>query len=296
MRPEGIRLPERPIEGIKLVVCDMDGTALNDDKEFSNETLRAFGALRERGIDYTIASARTPMMLGVYCAEAHIGSVPLIALEGAVVQRMGVGEPIYELPLPRSYAAELCAATHEMGADYTIYTSSSCYMRRDTHRMWRFELYDRLAATRGERPVPTSVYEDTTPERIAAERVYKIFIDNPNDGLRRRLEALLSAYPEVRTDCSEGSSVSIVHRMASKGEALKRLAEILGLRREEICCFGDWNNDVGMLSSFPNSVAMLNGTEEAKSAAAYVTRSNTANGVAWFIENYILASNNHNFR
>lgn len=285
---EALRLPEKPLEGIKLVVCDMDGTALNDNKEFSGETLRAFAELRRRGIAYTIASARTPMMLGVYCAEAGISSVPLIALEGAVVQRMDGSAPIYELPLSRDYAAGLCEACHNMGADYTVYTSKSCYMRRDTHRMWRFELYNRLAAARGERPVPTSVYEDTTPGYIASEHVYKIFIDNPDSALREKVERLLAAYPEVRTDCSEGSSISIVRREASKGEALKNLAHQLGLRREEICCFGDWSNDVGMLSAFPNSVAMLNGVDEAKAAAAYVTRPNTEDGVAWFIEKYVL--------
>ena len=117
----------------------MDGTALNDNKEFSGETLHVFAELRRRGIAYTIASARTPMMLGVYCAEAEISSVPLIALEGAVVQRMDGSAPIYELPLSREYAVGLCEACHNMGADYTVYTSKSCYMRRDTHRMWRFE-------------------------------------------------------------------------------------------------------------------------------------------------------------
>lgn len=43
-----------------------------------------------------------------------------------------------------------------------------------------------------------------------------------------------------------------------------------------------------MLSAFPNSVAMLNGVDEAKAAAAYVTRHNTEDGVAWFIEKYVL--------
>lgn len=285
--PGALRLPEKRIEGIKLVVCDMDGTALNDEKEFSAETLRTFGRLREMGVAYTIASARTPMMLGVFCAQAGV-DMPLISLEGALVQRMDGSAPIYELPLSARSAAELCKACHDLGADYTIYTAKSCYLRRDTHRMWRFELYNKLAAAHGEPLVPTSVYEETDPVSIALEHVYKIFIDNPDDRLRESLESLLGAYPEVHTDCSEGSSISIVRREVSKGEALKNLCAKLGLKREEICCFGDWSNDVDMLAAFPNSVAMLNGVEEARAAAAYVTRPNTEDGVAWFIENYVI--------
>ena len=55
-------------------------------------------------------------------------------------------------------------------------------------------------------------YEDILalpPERIAAERVYKVFIDNPDDMQRAELEAFLSGFEDVRIDCSEGRSMSV---------------------------------------------------------------------------------------
>lgn len=284
----GLRLPSGPLEGIKLVVCDMDGTALNEEKQFSPATLRAFAALKARGIDCTIASARTPMMLGVYCAQAHVGASPVIALEGAQVVRSTSGETLYDCPLSPVEALEICASCHNAGLDYTIYTSKSCYLRRGTRRMWRFELYNRHAAAHGAPPVPTSVYEETTPESIAFERVYKIFIDNPDEAGRAGLEHFLLAWPGVRTDCSEGRSLSVIRREVSKGAALEMLTRRLGLKPSEVCCFGDWHNDVAMLSAFPYSVAMLNGVEEARSAAAFVTLPNTEDGVACFIERYVL--------
>lgn len=285
---QGLRLPSGPLEGIKLVACDMDGTALNEDKQFSPATLRAFAALRARGIDCTIASARTPMMLGVYCAQAHVGAAPVIALEGAQVIRPASGETVYDCPLRPAEAEAICAYCHDAGLDYTIYTASSCYLRRDTRRMWRFELYNRHAAAHGAPLVPTSVYEETTPEHIAFERVYKIFIDNPDETERLELERFLQGWPGVRTDCSEGRSLSIIRREVSKGAALQMLTRQLGLKPSEVCCFGDWHNDVAMLSAFPYSVAMFNGVEEAKAAAAFVTLTNTEDGVAYFIEHYVL--------
>ena len=283
-----LRLPGSPLRGIKLVVCDMDGTALNEKKEFSPATLKAFAALRERGIAYTIASARTPMMLELYLKQAKISGVPLIALEGAVVIDPKSKELLYDCPLDEREAVEICTYCHDAYLDYTIYTSLSCYMRRDTHRMWRFDLYNRLAAEHGVEPVPTAVYEEATPELIAGERVYKIFVDNPDDASRMALEEFLPDYGGVRTDCSERRSVSIMRREVSKAAALERICAILGLKREEICCFGDWNNDVAMLAAFPHSVAMLNGTAEAREAARYVTAPNVEDGVARFIEDYIL--------
>ena len=288
--PEGVRLPARQIEGIKLVACDMDGTALNEDKEFSEATLEAFAALKDRGIAFTIVSARTPFMLGVFCRQAGIGATPVIALEGSEVISAAGGEPLYDCPIAPAEAAEICAHCHKAGLDYTIYTARNCYLRRDTRRMWRFDLYDRTAAAHSAPPVPTAVYEETSPEAIAAERVYKIFIDNPDDNQRAELEEYLIAYPDVRTDCSEGRSMSITRREASKRAALEMLAQMLGLKREEVCCFGDWHNDVGMLSAFPNSVAMLNGVEESRAAAGYVTLPNSQDGVAFFIQRYVLGN------
>ena len=186
-----LRLPGSPLRGIKLVVCDMDGTALNEKKEFSPATLKAFAALRERGIAYTIASARTPMMLELYLKQAKISGVPLIALEGAVVIDPKSKELLYDCPLDEREAVEICTYCHDACLDYTIYTSRSCYMRRDTRRMWRFDLYNRLAAEHGVEPVPTAVYEEATPELIAGERVYKIFVDNPDDASRMALEEFL---------------------------------------------------------------------------------------------------------
>ena len=45
-----------------------------------------------------------------------------------------------------------------------------------------------------------------------------------------------------------------------------------------------------MLAAFPNSVAMLNGVEEAHAAAGYVTLPNTEDGVAFFIRRYVLGN------
>lgn len=141
-QPALLRLPERPLEGIRLVACDMDGTALNENKEFSAATLAAFDALQRRGVRVTIVSARTPFMLGVFCRQAGIGDTPVIAMDGAEIVS-DTQQPLYGCPLEAAEAARICDKCHRSGVDYTIYTAKNCYLRRDTRRMWRFELYDR---------------------------------------------------------------------------------------------------------------------------------------------------------
>ncbi len=57
----------------------------------------------------------------------------------------------------------------------------------------------------------------------------------------------------------------------SKSSGMIRLAKEFGFERENICAFGDANNDVDMLKEAFLGIAMGNGTEKAKNAADYVT-------------------------
>ena len=58
--------------------------------------------------------------------------------------------------------------------------------------------------------------------------------------------------------------------------------------REEIMAFGDGNNDLKMLKEVGTGVAMENAIPSLKEAADYVTLSNDEEGVAKFIEKYVL--------
>ena len=73
-----------------------------------------------------------------------------------------------------------------------------------------------------------------------------------------------------------------------KGMALLKLGEIFGISREEIAAFGDGFNDTMMLKTVGMGVAMANAMPEVKKAADRLTDSNDEEGVARFIEKYIL--------
>ena len=73
-----------------------------------------------------------------------------------------------------------------------------------------------------------------------------------------------------------------------KGMALLKLGEIFGISREEIAAFGDGSNDTMMLKTVGMGVAMANAMPEVKKAADRLTDSNDEEGVARFIEKYIL--------
>ena len=77
---------------------------------------------------------------------------------------------------------------------------------------------------------------------------------------------------------------SMISSKASKGNALKKLAEYLSIPLDNTIAIGnDWN-DMSMLGIAGLSVAVSNATDDIKNIADQVTLSNDADGVAVFLE------------
>jgi hypothetical protein len=75
----------------------------------------------------------------------------------------------------------------------------------------------------------------------------------------------------------------------SKGDALRRLADHLGIPREQVMAIGDQGNDVAMIAWAGVGVAMGNGAPAAKAVAHWIAPSLSANGAAVAIEHFILS-------
>jgi HAD superfamily hydrolase (TIGR01484 family) len=74
---------------------------------------------------------------------------------------------------------------------------------------------------------------------------------------------------------------------ASKGAAVKTIAEFYGIHREEIISLGNDENDVSMLRYAGLGAAMGNAPESVKREADVVTLTNNENGVAHIINTYL---------
>ncbi|WDU83798.1 HAD hydrolase family protein [Caloramator sp. Dgby_cultured_2] len=74
----------------------------------------------------------------------------------------------------------------------------------------------------------------------------------------------------------------------SKGNAVKILADYYNLKSDEVICIGDNENDISMVEYAGLGIAMGNATEELKNIADLIIDSNDNDGIAKFIENYIL--------
>lgn len=83
-------------------------------------------------------------------------------------------------------------------------------------------------------------------------------------------------------------SVIITNIKANKGKALETLMRYYNLSKNQAISFGDDINDIPMLQASGIGVAMGNAVKEVKNAANYVTLSNDEDGVAEYIETFLV--------
>jgi hydroxymethylpyrimidine pyrophosphatase-like HAD family hydrolase len=75
-----------------------------------------------------------------------------------------------------------------------------------------------------------------------------------------------------------------------KGHGVKQLARIMGIKKEEICVFVDYTNDIPMFAEAGLSIALGNGCEELRGRADLVTDSNDRDGVAEAFRKHLLGA------
>lgn len=83
-------------------------------------------------------------------------------------------------------------------------------------------------------------------------------------------------------------SAIITNRLADKGIALEALIQYYGYEKDDILSFGDNINDIPMLMASGTGVAMGNAVSPVKDIADYITLSNNDDGVADYLETFIL--------
>ena len=73
--------------------------------------------------------------------------------------------------------------------------------------------------------------------------------------------------------------IEVMGKNIDKAASLQRLIEHLGIKQDEVICFGDGYNDLTMIKFAGLGVAMANSVDDVKKHANYVTLSNDEEGI-----------------
>lgn len=264
--------------GIRLVVCDIDGTIVRDDKTLSDRTVETVRRAREAGLLVTLISARPPSGLGEIVAGLGLdGAVG--AFNGGTLFHAG-GDVVEAHRLAAGDAREAVRRLDEAGVPVWLFADGLWIARDDASPHGALE---RRAAA--QEPTIASDFERWM-DRV--DKVVGVTDDHP---LLARLEREIGEALGERGNVvrSQPYFLDVTVARANKGDGVAALAQAAGVPLAQTAALGDMPNDIPMLRRAGLGVAMGQAPEEVKAAARLVTATNEEDGAALFLDRLIAA-------
>lgn len=270
----------------QMIGMDLDGTLLTTEKKLTPYTQDVLKRAIAQGIIVLPATGRP--VSGIPEEIMHFPGIRYaVTANGGRIVDVQENRTIYENLVPVDKAYAILSVFEKYDTLREIYYDGIGYSEETMLKnIYRYiepgPMADYMVATR--KPVP-DVHAKFIETNRPVDKVQGIFAS-----LADKDEALkeLEKITDIEITGALSQNVEINAKDVDKGNALLRLGQILGIPGEEIMAFGDGTNDRKMLEKVGTGVAMANGVPEVKAAADYITASNDEEGVARFIEKYVL--------
>lgn len=255
---------------VKMVVTDMDGTLLNSNHEVSERFFELFTELKKRDILFVAASGRQYHSI-VDKLHRIQDDIIVIAENGALVKQKQ--EELLVTPLQRSVQHHLLEKIQDLEGAHAMLCGK--YVSYFDGRSARFleqlkEYY--------------SSYEILESFEDVSDEILKIAVFHPISAEAHIFPAVQAFEGEIKVKVSGKNWVDLNHAKANKGYALEHVMGRYGLSADNMLVFGDYNNDIEMLSLTKNSFAMQNAHANVLRVANHTTTSNNDFGVERVLE------------
>lgn len=262
---------------IRLLVSDVDGTLVDDDKRLAAETVAAVARLRAGGIAFALISARPASGLRPIIEALDLDGA-VAAFNGGLVYRCD-GTILFHETIAGDTAREAIEVARDAPVATWLFAGGHWHASDpDGPHTDR----ERVSAAQEPRPLgdPATLLD-------AADKITFV-CDAPDelDSLETRLRAALGARATVAR--SQTYYLDVTAAGADKGHGIARLAEAHGVSLSDTAAIGDQANDVPMLVRAALSIAMANAPAPVREKAHMVTATNEALGVARAIDGIIL--------
>lgn len=261
----------------RLLAFDMDDTLLTDDLTISLRTVKAVRAAAERGVKVVLSTGRMHRSALPYMRMLALDG-PVISANGAMVRDSADDTIFRHVTLPMEIAQEVAAWCDRENLYLQVYLRDDYYFRK---ACFYSRMYAQRTGVEGIEAGPLSAFLKEEPT--------KMIIINEPDMIETLNRDCLDRYGDrLYITISKSMYLEFLHKEATKGNALRYLAESYGIPREEVLAVGDSLNDLSMIEYAGLGLAVRNGRPEVLKAADAVIDGNMEDGVAKAIETYVL--------
>jgi len=251
-----------------LLLCDMDGTLLNSQKQITDKNLSAIRYFTDNGGLFSLATGRTVHSASKYFKELPINA-PISVFNGSVVYDIHNQKPIWEMFLDDK-GKKLTYEVMEKFKDVGIEVSTSlrthlCRGSEISKRHFAMVGFDYILEDINDIKAPWIKLNFTAEhERLLDVAIY----------LEER------APDEYFIVFSAPYFLEMMDKNANKGLSALKIADYCGIDRDRLYTIGDNYNDIEMLECAKISFAPENAEDDVKNTASVVVSNNNSDSIA----------------
>ena len=251
----------------QLVVLDLDGTLLRNDKTVSDETVESLIEFKNRNNKILFATARPPRDAYKYVPQ-KLRDNPIICYNGACM--INRKEILFKKEMLKDTVYKIIETSQKSG-----------------YRQICFEINDKLYSNFDTSDffgkAPTEIVDLT---KLDMKTVYKVIICNKTPISHDFLTILPDTCKGIITD--NGKLCQIMDQEVSKWNSIQSIIKTWKIKDEDIIAFGDDYNDLDMIKHAAIGVAMGNAEKVVKDAADFITDTNMNEGISKYLKKNIL--------
>src|SRR6202035_3982660 len=264
---------------ISLVLADVDGTLVTEEKILTKRAQNAVNALHDVGIRFAITSGRPPRGMAMLFDSLKLDT-PIAGFNGGLFVERDL-TILQQKTVPPDIARQAIDVMREHGLDTWVYSGND----------W---LITKIDAPHVAREAWTVKFEPKIVADVREHLQKDAKIVGVSDDLDRvqRCEADSQASfgQHATANRSQPYCLDVTNKDANKGAVVEYLSRHLGVPTQEIATIGDQPNDVLMFKRSGFSIAMGNASDEVKVQADATTGSYNDEGFAQAMERFILGS------
>lgn len=266
-----------PTRKIALVLADVDGTLVTEEKVLTKRAQDAVWRLRDAGVGFAITSGRPPQGMAMLFDALQLDT-PIAGFNGGMFVKRDLSI-VEQKTLPADVAAKALELIHVHGLDAWVYRGND----------W---LVTKLDAPHVAREAWTVKFQPKVVTDLADALGNAVKIVGISDALdkvqRCEADAQIAFGGRATASRSQPYYLDVTHKDANKGAVAEYLSRFTGVPLEQIATIGDQPNDVLMFKRSGFSIAMGNASDQVKAQASATTDSYNDEGFAKAIENFVL--------
>ena len=266
---------------IKAIMCDVDGTLLTSEQVVSPFTVEMIKAAREKGILFGLSTGRDVNSVQTLLKEWGIEGLvdAIVGTGGAEIYDYVLNVEKSSFPLDGVLIKDIMKHYEGMDLNFAIPYNGILFAPKDDRHIQMLAKADKVP------------YQVTDFDEFLKEPKPKLILVCDEDYMDTVIERS-KTFSNEKFKSSSLKTASVLYEYmdprVTKTHGLEEVMAMHGLSMQQLCTFGDADNDYDMTLNAGVGVVMANGSEKTKSVADFITDDNNHDGIGRFIQEHIL--------